>query len=171
MIELRTLNAQDAQAQLSDLGRLLIDCVRGGASVSFMASISNSQASDFFQRVAEALHRNERILLAAFIDGQLVGTVQITIALPENQPHRAEIAKLLVAPSARGQGVGTALMRRAEELSRAAGKTLLVLDTATGSDAERLYLRLGWQALGVIPNYALLPNGTPCGSTVFFKQL
>ncbi len=170
-MELRTLNSQDAQAHLSELSRLLIDCVQGGASVSFMAGISYQQASEFFESVAESLHRNERILVAAFIDGNLVGTVQVVTAMPENQPHRAEIAKLLVAPSARGQGVGTALMRHAEEVSQAAGKTLLVLDTATGSSAERLYHRLGWKAVGVIPNYALLPNGIPCGTTFFFKDL
>jgi ribosomal protein S18 acetylase RimI-like enzyme len=101
----------------------------------------------------------------------LVGTVQVLTAMPENQPHRAEIAKLLVARSARGQGVGTALMRSAEELSRRAGKSLLVLDTATGSEAERLYQRLGWTKVGVIPKYSLLPNGQLCGTALFWKEL
>jgi GNAT superfamily N-acetyltransferase len=171
MIEVRRLTAREAQAYLPHLSRLLVDCVEGGASVSFMAGISHSRASEFFQRVAKAVESEERILLAAFIDDALVGTVQVVTAMPENQPHRAEIAKLLVAHSARGKGVATAIMRCAEEMSRAAGKTLLVLDTATGSDAERLYRHLGWTALGVIPNYALLPNGILCGTTVFFKEL
>jgi ribosomal protein S18 acetylase RimI-like enzyme len=171
MIELRTLNAQDVQAHISELTTVLIDCLQGGASVSFVAGISNRQATEFFENVSESVRRNERILVAAFIGGVLVGTVQVVTSMPENQPHRAEVAKLLVARSAGGQGVGTALMRHAEEVSRVAGKTLLVLDTATESDAERLYQRMGWTRVGVIPNYSLLPNGVFCGTTIFWKEL
>jgi ribosomal protein S18 acetylase RimI-like enzyme len=171
MIELRTLNAQKVKAHIPDLSTLLIDCLRGGASVSFMAGISNRQATEFFEDVSESVRRNERILVAAFIGGALVGTVQVLTSMPENQPHRAEVAKLLVSSAARDQGVRTALMRHAEELSRVAGKTLLVLDTATGSDAERLYQRTGWTRVGVIPNYSLLPNGVFCGTTIFWKEL
>jgi GNAT superfamily N-acetyltransferase len=171
MIELRTLNAQGVEAHISELSTVLVDCVQGGASVSFMAGISNTRATEFFQSVSESVRKNERILVAAFMSGRLVGTVQVVTSMPENQPHRAEIAKLLVARSARGQGVGTALMHHAEQLSRAAGKTLLVLDTATGSDAERLYQRMGWTRVGVIPNYSLLPNGVFCGTTIFWKAL
>jgi GNAT superfamily N-acetyltransferase len=167
MIELRTLNAQDVQAHMSELSTVLMDCVQGGASVSFMAGISNRQATEFFENVCESVRRNERILVAAFISGRLVGTVQVITSMPENQPHRAEVAKLLVARSARGQGVGTALMRHAEQVSRVAGKILLVLDTATGSDAERLYQRMGWTRVGVIPNYSRLPNGG--ANTTFFS--
>jgi GNAT superfamily N-acetyltransferase len=109
--------------------------------------------------------------LAAFIDSKLVGTVQILMATPPNQPHRADVAKLLVVRSARGKGVGARLMESVEEASRAAGKTLLVLDTATGDPGERLYTRLGWNRVGVIPKYALYPDGRWCDTTVFWKQL
>ena len=171
MIELRTLDAQDVRAHIPELSTVLISCVQGGASVGFMAGISKRQATEFFENVSESVRRNERILLAAFINRDLVGAVQVVTSMPDNQPHRAEISKLLVAGSARGRGVGTALMRRAEELSRVAGKTLLVLDTATGSDAERLYQRMGWTRVGVTPNYSLLPNGVFCGTTIFWKEL
>ena len=117
------------------------------------------------------MESGERILLAAYADGKLVGTVQIALPWQPNQPHRADIAKLLVTRSARGQGVATLLMRQAEEHARAAGKTLLVLDTVTGDAAERLYERLGWSKVGVIPKYALYPDGRSCDTTVFFKEL
>jgi len=117
------------------------------------------------------VQRGDRILLAAFIDSRLVGTVQILLATPPNQPHRADVAKLLVRRSARGQGIGRQLMEQVEEASRLAGKTLLVLDTVTGDPAERLYLRLGWNRVGVIPKYALYPDGTWCDTTIFWKQL
>ncbi|HZS56564.1 MAG TPA: GNAT family N-acetyltransferase [Bryobacteraceae bacterium] len=171
MIDLRTLSAQDVYTHIEELSSVLVDCVEGGASVSFMAGISDKQANDFFGNVAASIQRGERMLLAAFLEGTLAGTVQIVTSMPENQPHRAEIAKLLVTRPARGRGLGTALMRYAEELSRLAGKTLLVLDTATGSDAERLYERLGWTRAGAIPNYSMLPNGQFCGTTIFWKQI
>ena len=101
----------------------------------------------------------------------LVGTVQVVLALPPNQPHRAEIAKLLVHRSARRRGIAELLMERAEAEARVEGKTLLVLDTVTGDDAERLYERLGWTRVGVIPGYALYPDGRPCDTTVFWKSL
>jgi len=146
-----------------------MDCVAGGASVSFMASLTQSSAESFFAGVLEAVQRSERILLAAFDGSELVGTVQIVTATPDNQPHRADIAKLLVLRSARGQGVATLLMQHVEEVSRLIGKTLLVLDTVTGGSAEKLYLRLGWTRCGVIPNYALFPDGTWCDTTIFWK--
>jgi GNAT superfamily N-acetyltransferase len=117
------------------------------------------------------VQQGDRILLAAFVDSKLVGTVQILLATPPNQPHRADVAKLLVLRSARGQGIGARLMKCVEEAGRLRGKTLLVLDTATGGDAERLYLRLGWNRVGGIPNYALFPDGTYCDTTIFWKQL
>ena len=113
----------------------------------------------------------ERILLAAFVDSELVGTVQIVTATPPNQPHRADVAKLLVLGSARGQGVACRLMEQVEEASRVAGKTLLVLDTVTGSVAEKQYLRLGWTPAGVIPRYAMFPEGAWCDTTIFWKRL
>jgi ribosomal protein S18 acetylase RimI-like enzyme len=171
MLELRNMLAPEVRAHAPSLAEVLIDCVEGGASVSFMAGISKIQAEQFFEIVAAAVEKRERFLIAAFLDDALVGTVQLVTGMPDNQPHRAEIAKLLVARSARGRGVGAALMRHAEEMSRRAGKTLLVLDTATGGDAERLYCRLGWTKAGIVPNYALLPDGSPCATTIFWKAL
>ncbi|HTC34806.1 MAG TPA: GNAT family N-acetyltransferase [Bryobacteraceae bacterium] len=136
-----------------------------------MASLTQAEAESFFEQVAEGVERGDRILLAAFLDSKLVGTVQIVFPWPPNQPHRADIAKLLVARPARKQGVAQRLMEHAEEASRLAGKTLLVLDTVTGDNAERLYARLGWTRVGVIPNYALFPDGSWCDTTIFWKQL
>jgi GNAT superfamily N-acetyltransferase len=171
MIEVRRLNAADARHSLDALGEVLADCVEGGASVSFMAPYSKSDAAAFFEKLLPEFERGDRILLAAFDGSQLVGTVQVITATPPNQPHRGDVAKLLVLRSARGQGVAALLMQRAEEYARGAGKSLLVLDTVTGGDAERLYQRLGWTKVGVIPNYALFPDGRFCDTTVFWKAL
>jgi GNAT superfamily N-acetyltransferase len=135
-----------------------------------MASLSESEAISFFEKVLAGVQRGERILLAAFLDSKLVGTVQILLATPPNQPHRADVAKLLMHRSARGRGIGGQLMKHLEETARLAGKTLLVLDTVTGDQAE-LYARLGWSRVGVIPRYALYPDGRWCDTTIFFKQL
>jgi GNAT superfamily N-acetyltransferase len=150
---------------------VLVDCVEGGASVSFMLPFPKSEAEAFFEEVIRGVASGDRILLAAYADGKLVGTVQVVNAWPPNQPHRADVAKMLVMRSARRQGIGALLMQHAEEYARAAGKTVLVLDTVTGDNAERLYTRLGWQRVGVIPNYALYPDGRFCATTVFYKQL
>ncbi|MDQ6666559.1 MAG: GNAT family N-acetyltransferase [Acidobacteriota bacterium] len=171
MIEIRGLSAAEGRQYLAALAEVLLDCVEGGASVSFMASLSKTAAESFFEKSLKGVENGERILLAAFIDSKLVGTVQILTAMPPNQPHRADIAKLLVLRSARARGVGTRLMEYVEKASRNAGKTLLVLDTVTGGSAEKLYLRLGWTRVGVIPNYALFPDGRPCDTTFFWKDL
>jgi GNAT superfamily N-acetyltransferase len=171
MIEIRELTPDEARARIGELADVLIDCVEGGASVSFMWPLGRAEAEGFFAKAADGVERGERILLAAFLDGRLVGTVQIVTATPPNQPHRADVAKLLVHRAARGQGIASRLMQGVEHASRRAGKTVLVLDTVTGGDAERLYLRLGWNRVGVIPNYALFPNGDYCDTTVFSKQL
>jgi len=171
MIEIRQLNATEGLQYLEPLVEVLLDCVEGGASVSFMAPLPRATAESFFEKIIQGVQQGDRILLAAFIDSKLVGTVQILLATPPNQPHRADVAKLLVLRSARGQGIGALLMEHAEKASRLRGKTLLVLDTATGGDAERLYARLGWTRVGIIPNYALFPDGTPCDTTIFWKQL
>lgn len=167
------LSALEAKEQIGALSAVLIDCVEGGASVSFMAPLSQERANAFWQGVAEGVAAGERILLAAqdSSNGRIVGTVQVVLRQPENQPHRADIAKMLVHRRARKRGVGAALIRAAEDAARAAGKTVLVLDTVTGGDAERLYARLGWTRVGVIPNYALWPQGSFCDTTVFYKQL
>jgi GNAT superfamily N-acetyltransferase len=171
MIEIRELSAAEGRQHVAALAEVLRDCVEGGASVSFMAPLPKATAESFFEKTLAGVERGDRILLAAFIDSKLVGTVQILTAMPPNQPHRADIAKLLVLRSARGQGIGARLMERAEEASRLAGKTLLVLDTATGGNAEKLYMRQGWNRVGIIPRYALLPDGAPCDTTIFWKEL
>lgn len=153
------------------LAGILSACVEDGASVGFMAPLPHGRAVAFWDRVGESVSRRERVVLVAEEAGRLVGTVQVVLSMPENQPHRAEIAKLLVHPQSRRRGVGEALMRVAESVARKAGKSLLVLDTATGGAAERLYDRLGWTRCGTIPGYALLPHGGRCATTLFFKEL
>ncbi|HWH80984.1 MAG TPA: GNAT family N-acetyltransferase [Burkholderiaceae bacterium] len=168
---LRELDALD-DARIDGLAQLLIDCVEGGASVSFMQPLAPQRARAFWHGVGEAVARGERALLVAEDDaGAIVGTVQLVLAQPENQPHRADVAKMLVHRRARRRGLGEMLMRAAEQRAQRAGKTLLVLDTVTGADGERLYTRLGWQRCGVIPDYALWPAGGLCATTVMFKPL
>ena len=171
MLQIRDLNPAQAQQHLSALADVLVDCVDGGASVSFMAPFSKAEAEAFYRKVIAGLEAGDRLLLAAFDDERFLGSVQVLTAMPPNQPHRAEIAKLLVHRSARGQGVGASLMAEAEQRARALGKTLLMLDTATGGDAERLYQRLNWIRAAVIPNFALLPDGRLCATTIFWKAL
>ncbi|PZP98584.1 MAG: GNAT family N-acetyltransferase [Variovorax paradoxus] len=153
------------------LADLLIDCVEGGASVSFMHPLAPERAHAFWHGVAEGVVRGERALLVAEDALGIAGTVQLVLDQPENQPHRADLAKMLVHRRARRLGMGEALMRAAEALARDCGKTLLVLDTVDGSDAERLYRRLGWQSCGVIPGYALWPQGGLCATHVFYRAL
>jgi GNAT superfamily N-acetyltransferase len=157
-------------AQIVALAHLLIDCVEGGASVSFMSPLSFDKASAFWRRVARATDGGERALLVAEHSGGIVGTVQLILDLPENQPHRADVSKMLVHRRARRQGVGAAMLRAAEDLARELGKSLLVLDTASG-EAERLYARLGWRRVGAIPDYALLPGGGLCDTTFYYRRL
>lgn len=158
-------------AEIRALGDVLIDCVEGGASVSFMYPMTRAKADAFWREVADSAARGERAVFAAFdAAGTMVGTVQVIWAQPENQPHRADIAKMLVHRRARRNGVGAALLSAAERHARENGRTLLVLDTAS-ADAERLYARQGWQRCGVIPDYALLPDGGYCDTIVFFKAL
>jgi GNAT superfamily N-acetyltransferase len=170
-ISIHRLPALDGAEQLSDLCEVLVDCVAGGASVNFMAGFSMARAEAFWRNVAQQLRSGERALLVAQDEGgRLVGTVQLALSQPDNQPHRADVNKLLVHRRARGQGVGALLMRAAEELARAEGKTLLVLDTASDT-AERLYTRQGWQLCGRIPGYALMPDGALTATTIMFKNL
>jgi GNAT superfamily N-acetyltransferase len=170
-IEVRRLGATELHAQLDALAGILFDCVAGGASVSYMAPFSHEQARSAFEGFAAEVEQGRRLLLVAFAGDDLVGTVQVILALPPNQPHRAEIAKLLVPRSARKRGIAQLLMESAEAEARAEGKTLLVLDAVTDGDAARLYERLGWTTVGVIPGYALYPDGRPCDTTVFWKAL
>jgi GNAT superfamily N-acetyltransferase len=160
-----------ADREIQGLSDVLIDCVEGGASVSFMLPMSRAKAQAYWHSMSASVARGERVVLAAEdAAGAIVGTVTVILDQPENQPHRGDIAKMLVHRRARRQGVGAALLAAAERRALSVGKTLLVLDTAS-ADAERLYARQGWQLCGHIPDYALLPNGIPCATTIFFKLL
>ncbi len=170
-VDIVVLDAAAARGAVPGLAEVLIHCVESGASVGFMAPLARERAEAFWTGVAEGVARGDRLLLAARLGGAVVGTVQVVFAGPENQPHRADIAKMLVHGRARRRGLGEALMRAAETAAGAAGRTLLVLDTVTGGDAERLYARLGWTRAGVIPDYALWPDGRLCDTTVFFRRL
>jgi GNAT superfamily N-acetyltransferase len=158
------------EVQLEQLARVLIDCVDAGASVSFMHPLPLSKAVAFWRGVAADADAGKRVLIIAEDDGGIVGTVQVIFAEAENQPHRADIAKMLVHRRARRGGIGEALMRAAEEAARAAGKTLLVLDTAS-DDAERLYVRCGWTLVGTVPDYALWPQGGLCSTRFYYRRL
>jgi GNAT superfamily N-acetyltransferase len=167
----RRLKALGA-AEIHDLCAVLIDCVEGGASVSFMWPMTWAKAQQFWNGVAQSTARGERLLFVAQDPaGCIVGTAQVVWAQPENQPHRADVAKMLVHRRARRAGVGAALLAAAERGALEHGRTLLVLDTVTGSDGSRLYARSGWQRCGEIPDYALWPDGTRCATTVYFKSL
>jgi GNAT superfamily N-acetyltransferase len=167
---LRRLHALD-EPQIDELASVLIDCVEGGASVSFMLPLARDRAVAFWRRVAQGVAAGERALLVADDAQGLCGTVQLVLDQPENQPHRADLAKMLVHRRARRQGLGAALMRAAEATARECGKTLLVLDAVTDGDAARLYERLGWVRVGVIPGYALWPRGGLCDTTVYYRNL
>ncbi|CAG9233035.1 GCN5-related N-acetyltransferase [Paraburkholderia tropica] len=172
IIAVRRLGANEAAASLDALADVLMDCVEGGASVSFMAPLARETAQAFWQRVADGVAAGDRILLIAEdASGAIVGTVQIVTAQPENQPHRADVAKMLVHRRARRRGVGQLLMQAVDTHALAAGKTVLVLDTVTGGDAERLYARSGWQRAGTVPDYALMPDGALCATTFYYKHL
>ncbi|KFL20608.1 Acetyltransferase [Ralstonia pickettii] len=171
-LTIRRVGANEASACVDALADVLIDCVEGGASVSFMSPLSRDKAQAFWRNVAEGVTRGERaLLIAEDAAGDILGTVQLVLAQPENQPHRADVAKMLVHRRARRQGVAQRLIAAIEDEARAERKTVLVLDTVTGGDAERLYARAGWQRVGVVPNYALMPDGAFCGTTFFCKQL
>lgn len=171
MVEIRRVQAPAGEGLVDELAEVLFDCVQGGASVSYMAPFSRADARRAFQDFLHDVALGRRLLLAAFVDGRLVGTVQMVHASAPNQGHRGDVAKLLVHRAGRRQGVAQALMARLEQEARIEGKRLLVLDTVTGGDAERLYERLGWTRVGVIPDYALFPDGRPCSTTVFWKAL
>jgi len=171
-ITVRRLGADETSERLNELADVLIDCVEGGASVSFMWPLSLEKACGFWRRVADGVAAHERALLVAEDgEGRIVGTVQLLLALPENQPHRADIAKLLVHRRGRRRGVAQRLMEAVDRTARGEGRTVLVLDTVTGGDAERLYACVGWQRVGEVPHYALMPDGRPCGTTFFYKSL
>jgi GNAT superfamily N-acetyltransferase len=167
---IRRLDAPD-ERQVEGLVEVLVDCVEGGASVGFMHPLTRERAAAFWRRVARETAAGERALLVADDGEGICGTVQLLLALPENQPHRADVAKMLVHRRARRRGLGAALMRAAEATARECGRTLLVLDAVTGGDAARLYERLGWVRVGDVPGYALHPDGRPCSTTYYYRDL
>ena len=156
--------------QIHQLAEVLLDCVDGGASVSFMHPMPMERAVAFWREVADGVAKGERALLVAEDAAGIVGTVQLVLAQPDNQPHRADVVKLLVHRRARRQGLAAKLMEAVEPLARECGRSLLVLDTAS-DEAERVYLKQGWQRCGVIPNYALLPQGGFCATTYMYRAL
>jgi GNAT superfamily N-acetyltransferase len=170
-IDVRRLAGADLREQLDALAAVLADCVAGGASVGYLHPFSHEDALAAYEAWAAEVDDGRRLILGAFSGGELLGTVQVILAVPPNQPHRGEIAKMLVHRAARRRGIAQRLLEQAESEARTEGKTLLVLDAVTGDTAARLYARLGWETVGVIPNYALYPDGRPCDTTVFFKAL
>lgn len=170
-ITIRTLNVGDTAPALTALCGVLADCVEGGASVGFLSPYTPQDALDYWQGVSDSVAGGGTVLIVAEQDGEIVGTVQLGLAAMPNQPHRADLKKLLVHRKARGLGVSRLLMAAAEREALAHGRDVLVLDTATGSPAEALYERFGWQRVGVIPRYALMPDGSDCATTFFYKSL
>ena len=157
-------------AQVQALADVLIDCVAGGASVSFMHPLSRDKALAFWHHVSAGVAAGERALMVVEDHNGIVGTVQLLLDQPENQPHRADVSKMLVHRRGRRCGLGAALMHAAERVARDCGKSLLVLDTAS-DEAARLYARMGWQQCGTVPDFALLPLGGFCDTTFFYRRL
>lgn len=165
------LSAAGAASVERRLAEILVACVEGGASVSFLPPLPLDAARAYMRGVAQGVAAGRCILLAAWAGGVLSGTVRVQLDTPQNQPHRAEICKMLVHPDARRHGLGQSLMLAAEAAAAEAGRTLLTLDTFTGGAGERLYRRLGWTEAGVIPGYSLDAAGRPEATTLFYKRL
>ncbi|TWF52958.1 GNAT family N-acetyltransferase [Neorhizobium alkalisoli] len=170
-LSIRILTAKEARAATADLCEILSDCINGGASLGFMLPYAPEDAKAYWQGIADEVEKGGIILAAAEVDGRIVGTVQVGLASKPNQPHRGDLMKLLVHRSARGLGLSRKLMEAVEAEAASRGRTLLVLDTATGSDAESIYPRFGWERVGVIPDYALWPQGGFCDTTLFYKRI
>ncbi|WP_050419626.1 GNAT family N-acetyltransferase [Bradyrhizobium tropiciagri] len=161
----------DAPGIRGALGELLIETVASGGSVSFMHPLAPEDADAFWKDSLGAAARSERVVLGAFDGNDLIGTVTLQLKLPPNQPHRAEIAKMMTRVAHRHRGVATALLRAAEQIAITHGRTLLVLDTAEEEGAGPLYERLGFQLTGLIPDYALKPHGGLTGTMIYWKRI
>ncbi|MDK1376853.1 MULTISPECIES: GNAT family N-acetyltransferase [unclassified Sinorhizobium] len=170
-INIRVLCEEETRAALPALAEILSECVEGGASVGFMQPFAPKDALPFWEAVCASVARDETVLIVADVDGRFVGTVQLGIGTMPNQPHRADIKKLLVRRDARGLGLARRLMEKAETEAVKRSRRVLVLDTATGEPAEAIYERLGWMRAGVVPDYALMPDGRYCSTTFFYKHL
>jgi GNAT superfamily N-acetyltransferase len=167
----RPLDAAAASSAARTLGRVLQGCVESGASVSFLPPMPLETAEAFFRRKATDVAQGNRILLAAWLDGTLAGTVSVDLDTPQNQPHRAEIQKLLVHPNARRHGLANDLMAEAERLAAEAGRTLLTLDTRASDAGERLYRARGWTECGRIPDYSAEADGSLSATVLFYKRV
>ncbi|MCB5201576.1 GNAT family N-acetyltransferase [Neorhizobium sp. T786] len=168
---IRILDADEARAAIPDLCETLSDCINGGASLGFMLPFQPQDGAGYWRDIARGIGEGGIVLAVAEVDERVVGTVQVGLASKPNQPHRGDLMKLLVHRSARGLGLARKLMEAVEAEAARRGRTLLVLDTATGSDAEAIYPRFGWERVGVIPDYALWPDGGFCGTTLFYKRI
>lgn len=173
MIEpsIRRLNATETEARIAALGSILGDAVAHGASVNFLAGVSAAATEGFWRRQIPAIAAAETLLFVAEDGVRLMGTVLLMFAHQPNAPHRAEIGKMLVHSTARRQGVRRRLLTSAEEAARAAGRTLLMLDTETGSAGDLLCRSCGWMPLGVVPNHAFTPDGRLAPTTLYYKAL
>lgn len=171
-MNIRELDGPEALARVNELAEVLRDCVEGGASVGFMLPLAEGRPEAFWQHLASDVVAGKRHLFVAEDEaGRICGTLSLVVDMPDNQPHRADVSKMLVHRRARRQGLAERLLRTLEARARELGRTTLVLDTVTGSDASRVYERTGWQRAGDIPNYALMPDGPPCSTTYYFRHL
>lgn len=168
--DVAVLSPREAEAARGELADILADCVAGGASISFMSPFTVEEADAWWGGVIASMAAGETVLLGARLEGRLLGSAQLGLVFPPNQLHRAEVKKVIVHREARGRGLAVALMTALDAEARRRGRTLLTLDTATGSAAERLYERLGWHRVGIIPDQALWPDGRPCDATLFWKR-
>jgi GNAT superfamily N-acetyltransferase len=170
-ITLTTLTAPEAEAALDQLAAILVDAVAHGASVNFLAGFTHGEAARFWRGQLPGLAAGERVLIVAADGSRLVGTVIVSYAPQPNAPHRAEIGKMLVHSAYRRRGLGAQLLAAAETAARGAGRSLLILDTQSGSDGERLYRRCGWTRAGEIPDHSLTPDGRLAPTTIFYKKV
>lgn len=170
--KIRRVAGSEAHALVDALADVLIDCVEGGASVGFMLPLARERALAFWRKVADGVEQGQRVLLVAEDgEGRVVGTVQLVLDLPENQPHRADLVKMLVLRRMRRQGVAEALLAAIEREAVRERRSVVVLDAVTGGDGARLYQRCGWQPVGSVPDFALMPDGSFCATTYFYKHL
>jgi ribosomal protein S18 acetylase RimI-like enzyme len=168
-IQIRTLRSSPDIC--ATLGEMLVETVENGGSVSFMHPLPFEAANEFWRNSLASADRGERIVLGAFDGEDLIGTVTLVLNLAQNQPHRAEIVKMMTRVSHRHRGIATALLREAERIAIARGRWLLVLDTAEDEGAAGLYERMGFKLTGLIPDYALKPHGGLTGTLIYWKRL
>jgi GNAT superfamily N-acetyltransferase len=170
-LELSRLDGAAFDAAIPDLAAILADAVAGGASVGFLLPFSSDDAAAWWRSLDGDVARGNVIVILARLEGRLVGTAQLRLAQLPNARHRAEVAKVLVHRSARRRGIATALMREIERIAVADGRTLLVLDTIADSEAEPLYMKLGWKRAAEIPRYAGMPDGELRATVIFYRDL